>query len=154
MEELELTGQPRHRTPEELSGLTAVLMDGEDVYVDRGALHAKSRVERGVAFSDDPSRRGRGRRVALVWVSLGRNAEHKPCIHGLAACEMWVDGEAKTGFKRLAEHVNQMERAVKGRVDLDVLTPDEKRRLAAFFAAEHRDVWEAAPAAVRDALPT
>ncbi|MBE3552276.1 MAG: YwhD family protein [Kyrpidia tusciae] len=152
MEELELTGQTRHKTPDELSGLTAVILDGENVYVDKGALHAKSRVERGISFSDDPARLGQGRRVAVVWVSLGRNEQHQPCVHGLGACEMWVNEGDQTGYKRLAEHVNQMDQAVKGRVSVDVLGSEERRRLADFFAENHRDVWEASSASLRDAL--
>ncbi|MBX6396269.1 MAG: YwhD family protein [Alicyclobacillaceae bacterium] len=150
MEELNLTGQPRHGTPEALSGLTAVMIDGDRIWVDRGALHAKSQVERGIHFSEDPDRKGKGRRVVVVWVSMGRNPEGRPCLHGVAGCEMWVDQESKTGYKRLGEHVNQMDRAVKGRVELGVLTAEEKERLARFFAEEHRDVWEATAQQIRD----
>ncbi|MDI3328184.1 MAG: YwhD family protein [Alicyclobacillaceae bacterium] len=152
MEELSLTGRSRHDTPEGLEGLTAVVIDGDAIWVDRAALHAKSRVERGIQFSDDEARRGRGRRVAVVWVSMGRSTEGRPCLKGLAACDMWIDDESKTGYKRLAEHVNQMDRAVKGRIELGALSREQKQRLARFFAEEHGEVWEATDREIRDRI--
>ena len=147
MERLQLTGANRHRAPEALSNLSAVLIDGDDIRIDNGAIHGKAYVERGIRFVNDPDDVPNPRRVAAVWVTL-RRAVPGLGINGLGASVMQIDAEAGVGYKHLADQVNKMDGAVKGKILLDALTPAEHRLLGAFLMAQRAELWENATEAV------
>ncbi len=50
MEKLSLTGKSVHSTDDTLKGLSAVFVDGDRIFIDNGAIHAKSELERSVTF--------------------------------------------------------------------------------------------------------
>lgn len=147
MERLQLTGANRHRTPEALSTLSAIVIDGVDIRVDNAAIHGKSWPERGIRFVRDPDEVPNPRRVVVVWVTLRRHPAGLG-INGLAACTMQIDAEAGVGYKNLADQVNKMDYAVKGRILLDLLTPEEHNMLGAFLKAQRAELWENAQEAV------
>jgi hypothetical protein len=132
--ELNLTGRTGHGTPDDFASLSAVIIDGESVFVDQGAIHGKSRVERGISFTartpdDVPS----GRRVAIVWVTLKRG-ENGMGFNGMAAAIPFrIDADAKVGYKSLPDQVNRMGDAMQGKIQLDQLEDAEKQKLMSFL---------------------
>ncbi|KUO95761.1 YwhD family protein [Ferroacidibacillus organovorans] len=140
MERLSLTGVNKHKAPDALSNLSAVLIDREGVRIDNAAIHGKSKVERGISWVSDTDDIPEPKRVALVWVTLHREILGLG-IHGLAASIFYVDPEAGVGYKNLADQVNKMDAAVKGKIQLEMLTEDEMKQLGAFLMAQREELW-------------
>ncbi len=147
VERLQLTGANRHRAPDALSNLSAVLIDGEDIRIDNGAIHGKAYVERGIRFVGDPEDVPNPRRIAVVWVTL-RRAVPGLGVNGLGASVMQIDADAGVGYKHLADQVNKMDGAVRGKIMLESLTQTEHRLLGAFLMAQRAELWENATEAV------
>ncbi|MCL6459786.1 MAG: YwhD family protein, partial [Gorillibacterium sp.] len=99
----------------DLSNVSAVIIDGEEAYVDNGALHAKSKLEKGIKFSTNKEDVPNGRRCFIVWVAVDRK-EQGAFYAGLTACEMRIDSDERKGWKLLADHVNRMDKAMKRQV--------------------------------------
>ncbi|WP_438434018.1 YwhD family protein [Gorillibacterium sp. sgz500922] len=135
----------------DLSNVSAVIVDGGEAYVDNGALHAKSRVEKGIKFVADRGEVPNGRRCFIVWVAVDRD-EDGGRYAGLAACEMAVDPEARRGWKVLAEHVNRMDRAMKRQVLVENLNGEEKAALKRTLVDTNPQWWERTGEDVKQAL--
>jgi hypothetical protein len=135
----------------DLSNVSAVIIDGEEAYFDLGALHAKSKVEKGIKFSMDKAEVPNGRTCWIVWVAVDRAAEGSHYA-GLAACEMSIDEEARRGWKILADHVNRMDKAMKRHVLIDNLAPADRLRLKDALIANNAELWERAPEGVKGAF--
>lgn len=147
VERLNLTGVNKHKAPDALSNLSAVLIDRDGVRIDNAAIHGKSKVERGITWVTDTDDIPEPQRIALVWVTLHREILGLG-IHGLAASIFYVDSEAGLGYKNLADQVNKMDSAVKGKIQLDMLTEAEMKQLGAFLMAQREELWINASEAV------
>jgi len=135
----------------DLSGLSSIMIDGDEAYIDLGAIHAKSKIERGIKFSTNKDDVPNGRKCWIVWVNVGRS-EDGPFYSGAAACEMLVDSEARRGWKILADHVNKMDYALKGRFLLDGLNETEKSALKAVLIQHNAEWWDRSPDALKQGL--
>lgn len=135
----------------DLSNLSSVIIDGDSAYIDIGAIHAKSKVERGIKFSTNRDDVPNGRKCWVVWVAVDRN-EEGAYYAGVTACEMWIDSEAKRGWKILADHVNLMDRALKRRTILDGLNEQEKAALKDVLIANNAEMWERSGEELKQAL--
>jgi len=108
--------------------VTAVVIDGEKGWFDEAATHGRTPLEQGVTWVDAPEKVANGRRIDLVWLFIKpRQGEYE--YHGAAASHMIIDEEAKVGYKYLANHANQLGKAVKGNVDLEPLSDSAKKTL-------------------------
>jgi hypothetical protein len=87
----------------------------EEVFVDIGAMHARSVVEKGIKFLPNKDEVPNGKLYWLVWVTIDRKQEG-PYYAGMTACEMTVDREIRRGYKSLPEHVNKMDKSLKRRI--------------------------------------
>lgn len=124
-----------------LSNLSSIIIDGDEAYIDVGAIHAKSKVERGIKFSVNKEDVPSGRTCWIVWVAVDRKEESGSYYAGVTACEMLIDTEAKRGWKLLHEHVNLMDRALKRRIILDGLSDAEKLALKAALIKHNEEWW-------------
>ena len=151
--ELNLTGRSGHGTPDELASLSAVMINGDEIVVDNGAIHGKSRFERGVDFRSftAPEQVPNAERIAVIWVTLQRY-ENGMGYNGLCATEIFVNLETNQGYKSMAALVNQMDRAMKGKVDLACLSAEEKGKFAGFLAELRADLWANTPDEVKAQL--
>ncbi|RKD23020.1 hypothetical protein BEP19_12380 [Ammoniphilus oxalaticus] len=134
-----------------LSNMSAVIIDGEEAYIDIGALHAKSKIERGIKFLPQKDEVPNGRKCWIVWAAADRN-ENGPYYAGLTACEMLVDPEARRGWKILADHVNKMDAAMKRRYMLDELNDQEKATLRHMLEQHNVEMWANSPEELKNAL--
>jgi len=135
----------------DLSNVSAIIIDGEEAYVDNGALHAKSKLEKGIKFSANKEDVPNGKRCFIVWVAVDRK-EGGAFYGGLTACEMLVDTEARRGWKLLADHVNRMDKAMKRQVLLSDLNNEEKIALKKALITFNVDWWERTPEETKNAL--
>ncbi|MCL6631568.1 MAG: YwhD family protein [Alicyclobacillus herbarius] len=147
MELLRLTSRPKPSTDNQMRGMSAVIIDGERVFVDNGAIHAKSGVERGIRFVTNPEEVPHPRRVWICWVTLHRfdSSDGQGKVQGYYGLQVFpvdIDAKAKIGYKSLSESVNKMGYAVKGRVDIEPLPWQERVRLRNFLQGLRPDLWE------------
>jgi hypothetical protein len=135
----------------DLSQVACVIIDRGEAYLDVGAMHAKSRVERGIKFSPDKANVPNGRSCWIVWVAVDRNAEGS-YYAGVTSCEMLVDEEARRGWKVLADHVNRLDAALKRKYMLDNIGPEEKAALQKMLIEHNAEWWDHSPEALKELL--
>lgn len=135
----------------DLSNVSAVILDGDEAYIDLGALHAKSKVEKGIKFSTDAAEVPDGRKCWIVWIAIDRN-EEGGYYAGASACEMSIDMEARKGWKILADHVNRMDKAMKRHYLLDNLDAKERQQLREVLIANNPGIWERSPETLKEML--
>jgi predicted nucleic acid-binding Zn finger protein len=125
----------------DLNNLSSVIIDGDEAYIDLGAIHAKSKVEKGIKFSMNKDDVPNGRKCWIVWVYVGRSEEGSHYA-GLTVCEMLVDTEARRGWKILADHVNKMDYAMKRRFIIEGLNDVEKAALKQVLINHNAEWWD------------
>lgn len=125
----------------DLNAVTSVIIDGEDAYIDMGALHAKSAVEKGIKWTTDKAEVPNGKPYWLVWVTVDRN-ENGPYYAGVTACYMEIDREARKGYKILADHVNRMDYSMKRRIMVSELDEVSKRALKELLVENNQAMWD------------
>lgn len=136
----------------DLSNLSSIIIDGGEAYIDIGAIHAKSKVERGIRFTPYKEEVPGGRTCWVVWVAVDKSEEGHSHYAGVTACEMKIDEENRIGWKVLADHVNRMDYALKRRFMLDELNAEEKAALKRVLVAYNPDMWERSPAELKEKL--
>ncbi|MDO7908680.1 YwhD family protein [Paenibacillus sp. JX-17] len=135
----------------DLNNLSPVIIDGDEARIDIGAMHAKSKVERGIKFSSNKEDVPNGRQVWLVWVAVDRTPEGQ-LYGGATACEMLIDTEAKRGWKILPDHVNKMDAAMKRRFMLEELGAEQRAALKKLLVEHNSEWWDASPDELKQAL--
>ncbi|WP_223069325.1 YwhD family protein [Paenibacillus caui] len=135
----------------DLNNVSPVIIDGGEAKIDIGAMHAKSKVERGIKFTPNREDVPNGRQVWLVWVAVDRDPEGQS-YGGATACEMWIDSEAKRGWKILADHVNKLDYALKRRFMLDELGTAEKAALKQLLVSHNEEWWNRSSDELKSAL--
>ncbi|GGD95844.1 YwhD family protein [Paenibacillus nasutitermitis] len=135
----------------DLSAVSCVIIDQGEAYIDVGAMHAKSKVEKGIKFSPDKELVPNGRLCWIVWVAVDRSEEGS-YYAGATACPMLVDTEARRGWKILAQHVNNLDYAIKRRFVLSELSAEEKAALRGLLIANNQEWWDRSPEELKQAL--
>jgi YwhD family len=125
-----------------LDHVTPVIVDVEDAvaYIDMGAMHARSDVEKRIKFTPNREDTPNPRLYWLVWVTINRGPDG-PYYFGLTACEMQVDAEARRGYKSLPEHVNRMDKSMKGKVIVEDMDVDARRVLGNFLKEHDEEMF-------------
>jgi hypothetical protein len=134
-----------------INHLSSLLIDGDQVKIDMGLIHAKSVVERGIRFTSQDDEVEGGKEYWVVWVAMDRN-DQGPYYAGLAVCPMRINAETRRGWKNLAEHVNRMDDALKRRVKVEGLSAESKQALRQFLEQRDPAVWENSPTELKEAL--
>lgn len=126
-----------------LENMSPVIVDVTEgtAYVDVGAMHARSAVEKGIKFLTNKEEVPNGKPYWLVWVTIERTAEG-PYYAGVTACEMTVDREARRGYKLLPEHVNKMDKSLKRHIIVDHMDETSKKILGNFLKAHDEEIWQ------------
>lgn len=138
-----------------LNNLSAVLIDEDEATIDIGAIHGKSRAERGIKFLNDPAsideEMPNPKTYYIVWVAVDWK-DGGPYYAGIADCTVQVDRAAKRGFKNMAEHVNQMDAALKKKVRIKYLDDRAKRALKQLLKSNNEKMWENTPEETKQQL--
>ncbi|MFC3750663.1 YwhD family protein [Paenibacillus sp. GCM10012306] len=135
----------------DLNNVSPVIIDNGEAIIDIGAMHAKSKVEKGIKFSMNREDVPNGRQVWVVWVAVDRTPEGQHYA-GITACEMWIDTEARRGWKILADHVNKLDSALKRKVIVEGLGDSEKTALKSLLISHNEEWWEASREELKVAL--
>lgn len=125
-----------------LENVSPVLVDvqEETASVEIGALHARSKTERGVKFTTDREDSSGGKPYWLVWVAIDYN-EDGPYFAGVTAAEMVINREKRRGYKSLPEHVNLLDKALKRHIIVDKMDSRSKKVLAEFLNEQNPELW-------------
>lgn len=135
----------------DLNNVSPVIIDGGEAVIDIGAMHAKSKVEKGIKFSPNREDVPAGRQVWVVWVAVDRSAEGQ-FYGGITSCEMWIDTEARRGWKILAEHVNKLDAALKRKINVEGLGATEKAALKSLLISHNEAWWNASSEELKGVL--
>lgn len=131
--------------------LTAVVVDGDKAWFDEAALHGRTALEQQLRWVQNREEVSGGRTVNPVWVYIRPAGGGRFQYYGLVASEIVVDEEEGIGYKYLADHVNRLDKAMKGQVDLSLLDDAGRKALAAALA-KYPEVLEASRDDVKAAL--
>ncbi|QQE80373.1 YwhD family protein [Alicyclobacillus sp. SO9] len=151
MKELKLTGKKTHSTDDQMRGLSAVLVDGTDVFVDNGAIHAKSRLEKGIKFVKEKAELKNPREIWVFWLTIGRVEGSEKGYKAVQGYPMYIDEEASLGYKSMADSVNSMDRVVRGSVDVSNVPREILARLKNFLKSRET-LWEHAKTELQEVL--
>ncbi|MCT9857962.1 YwhD family protein [Priestia megaterium] len=125
----------------------------EEVFVDIGAMHARSVVEKGIKFLPNKDEVPNGKLYWLVWVTIDRKQEG-PYYAGMTACEMTVDRKIRRGYKSLPEHVNKMDKSLKRRIMVEEMDSKSKDLLREFLKSHNEEIWTLSNDDLKEALQT
>ncbi|BDH60564.1 hypothetical protein MTP04_06940 [Lysinibacillus sp. PLM2] len=136
-----------------LENVTPVFIDIEEKrgFIDIGAMHAKSEVERRVKFTTNREDSEGGKPYWLVWVTIDFK-EEGPYYAGVTACEMVVNKEKRRGYKILADHVNKMDKSMKRKIMVDFMDDSSKQVLAEFLKSHNQEMWDRSEQQLKDDL--
>lgn len=130
--------------------ITAVLIDGEKGWFDDAATHGRTPLEQGVEWVSSPDELTGGRRIDIVWLYI-KPSKESYTYHGATASHMIIDEAAKKGYKYLADHANQLAKALKGGIDLSGLSEQAKKTLLRVLNT-YPDVLENSSRELKEAL--
>ncbi|WP_407639571.1 YwhD family protein [Anaerobacillus alkalidiazotrophicus] len=136
-----------------LDNMSAVFIDIEagEAFVDMGAMHARSEVEKGIKFLPNKEEVPNGKPYWLVWITVD-NTEEGPYYAGVAACELTVDRSIRRGYKSLPEHVNKMDKSLKRNIIVDHMDEKSKLVLGKFLSEFNKEMWDLSNQKLRDDL--
>lgn len=136
-----------------LNNVTPVIVDPEkqEAFIDMGALHARSAIEKGIKMIPNREEVPNGKVYWVIWVTVHRKQEG-PYYHGIGACELLLDSEAKRGYKSMPQHVNNMDKSIKGRVIVDMMDEQSKKVLGEFLKGNNREMWDNSAEDLKKAL--
>lgn len=136
-----------------LNNVTPVIVDPEEgeAYIEMGAMHARSPVERGIKWLPNRDEVPNGKLYWIVWVTVDRG-EHGPYYYGVAACEIRVDRSIRRGYKSMPEHVNHMDKSMKGKVIVDNMDAKSRSLLATFLQNHDESMWKNASEELKQEL--
>jgi len=135
----------------DLNAVSSVIIDEDEAYIDMGALHAKSAVEKGIKWTTNKEEVPNGKPYWLIWVTVDRN-ENGGYYAGATACYMEIDREARRGYKILADHVNRMDYSMKRRIMLSELDEKAKAALKKLLMEHNEAMWNNSTDELKEAL--
>ncbi|MBB5179509.1 hypothetical protein HNQ44_000933 [Planomicrobium koreense] len=116
-------------------------IEEKEAFIDIGAMHARSQVERGIKFTVNREDSEGGKPYWLIWITIDFNPAG-PYYAGVTACEMVVNREKRRGYKVLAEHVNLMDKSMKRKIVVDQMDEASKQVLADYLKNHNPEMWE------------
>ena len=125
-----------------LENVSPVFIDVEagKAFVDIGAMHARSEIERRIKFLPNKDEVPNGKPYWLVWVTI-EQTKQGAYYAGVTACEMTVDAEIRRGYKSLPEHVNRMDKSLKRHIIVDHMDEPSKIVLGEFLKNHNEEIW-------------
>ncbi|MEQ6388413.1 YwhD family protein [Bacillaceae bacterium S4-13-58] len=126
-----------------LENMTPVIVDPNEkkAFVEMGAMHARSTIERGIKFLKNKEEVPNGKPYWIAWVCVSQN-EKGPHYSGVASSFMTVDREIRRGYKLLPEHVNHMDKSLKGKIIVEHMDSLSKQLLKDFLIEFKPNFWE------------
>lgn len=117
-------------------------IDTQEVFIDIAGLHGRAAVEKRVKWvTDIEEPKGEGQKEFwLVWVTVERT-ENGPVYEGVTACYEMVNKSKKRGYKLMPDHVNMMDRSMKGQIKIDMMDDESVSSLKKFLQNHNEEMW-------------
>jgi hypothetical protein len=128
-----------------------VVFTDDGAFLDNGSLHGRSFLEVDMVWVAGKDELGQASRVPIVWLAREGMPERPQAFIGMVAVEMFIDPQARRGWKDFSWHVNRMTDAVRGQVDIGLLSAAERRSLKALLEGLDEE-WLSRSEAIRKAL--
>ncbi|QQK78057.1 YwhD family protein [Salicibibacter cibarius] len=143
-----------------LDHLTPVIIDPVDerVFIDMGAIHARSEIEKKVKLLENKEELNDPREYWMVWVTTGHTEKGEPKYDGVGACRFYREVEPpegsrfRRGYKSMPEHVNNMDKALKGRVVVDLMDEKSRYMLREYLKGFSEEYWNNSDDQLKEAL--
>ncbi|MRH43999.1 hypothetical protein GH741_15250 [Aquibacillus halophilus] len=137
-----------------LENISPVIIDPNEnrAFVDMGAMHARSEIERRVKFLPNKDEVPNGLLYWIVWVTVERS-EKGPFYSGVAGSEVIVDRSIKRAYKSMPQHVNHMDKSMKGKIIIEHMDDKSKELLGDFLREFNPVMWENSTQELKDSLP-
>ncbi|WP_284140159.1 MULTISPECIES: YwhD family protein [unclassified Virgibacillus] len=136
-----------------LENMSSVIVDPNEnkAYVDMGAMHARSEIERRVKWLPDKDAVPNGKLYWIVWVNV-EHGENGPYYAGVAGSEIRVDRSIKRAYKSMPEHVTHMDKSLKGKIIVDHMDDHSKKLLGDYLKTFNQQFWENSSEELKNAL--
>lgn len=137
-----------------LENMSPVIVDPTEnrAFVDMGAMHGRSEVERRVKFLPNKDEVPNGKLYWIVWVTVERG-KNGPYYAGVCGSEIRVDRSIKRAYKSMPEHVTHMEKSLKGKVMLEHMDDHSKKLLKDFLVDFNGEMWNNSSDELKEVLP-
>ncbi|ASK62040.1 hypothetical protein CFK37_07645 [Virgibacillus phasianinus] len=137
-----------------LENMSPVIVDPNEnrAFVDMGAMHARSEVERRVKFLSDKDAVPNGKLYWIVWVTVEKG-EDGPYYAGVCGSEIRVDRSIKRAYKSMPEHVTHMDKSLKGKIMLEHMDDHSKKLLKDFLVEFNEEMWKNSSDELKGVLP-
>lgn len=137
-----------------LENMSPVIVDpNEDrAFVDMGAMHARSEIERRVKFLPNKDEVPNGKLYWIVWVTVEKG-EKGPYYAGVCGSEVLVDRSIKRAYKSMPEHVTHMDKSLKGKIMLEHMDDHSKKLLKDFLVDFNGEMWNNSTEELKEVLP-
>lgn len=138
-----------------LENITPLMIDVEEgeVWIEEQAMHARSKTERGVKYVKDRDEfpAEGGKQYWVIWIAVAVN-EEGPYYAGVAGCELLINKPARRGYKFMPEHVNNMDKAMKGKVVVAHMDEKSRHALAEFLQEHDQGMWSRSSQELKEEL--
>lgn len=137
-----------------LENMSPVIIDpNEDrAFVDMGAMHARSEIERRVKFLPNKDEVPNGKLYWIVWVTVEKG-EKGSYYAGVCGSEVRVDRSIKRAYKSMPEHVTHMDKSLKGKIMLEHMDEHSKKLLKDFLVDFNEEMWNNSTEELKEVLP-
>ncbi|MBA2175227.1 YwhD family protein [Halobacillus locisalis] len=137
-----------------LENMTPVIVDPNEgeAFIDMGALHARSKVEKRIKFLPNREEVPNGLLYWIAWITVDHREGSGAGYYGVAASEIRVDRSIKRGYKLMPEHVNHMDKSLKGRHAVDHMDDESKRILGEYLRDFKPELWKNTNQELKDSL--
>lgn len=137
-----------------LENMSPVIIDPTDdrAFVDMGAMHARSEIERRVKFMPNKDEVPNGKLYWIVWVTVEKG-ESGPYYAGVCGSEVRVDRSIKRAYKSMPEHVTHMDKSLKGKIMLEHMDDHSKKLLKDFLVEFNEEMWKNSGRELKEVLP-
>lgn len=127
-----------------LENITPLMVDPEagEAWIEQQAMHARSKIERGVKYVDRSEFPEEGaKQYWVIWLALDRKPEG-PYYSGVTACELLINRPERRGYKSMPEHVNHLDKAMKGNIIVNNMDEKSRKVLGEFLKNHDAGIWE------------
>lgn len=142
-----------------LENVTPIMIDVEEgeVWIELQAMHARSKTERGVRYLKTLDElltsypKEDTKKYWIIWVAVDRKPEG-PYYAGVTACELYINRPARRGYKSMPEHVNHMDKAMKGQIIVHNMDEESRKKLGIFLKEHDQEMWDRSSEKLKEEL--
>ncbi|MBU5594835.1 YwhD family protein [Amphibacillus sp. MSJ-3] len=125
-----------------LENVSPIIIDPneERAFIDMGAMHGRSEIERRVKFVADKDQVPNGLLYWIAWITV-EVGENGPYYYGVTSSEMRIDRPNRIAYKSMPEHVMHLDKSLKGHVIVEHMDAPSRQLLGHFLREYNAQMW-------------